>query len=111
MCFGNFLESGYFDRKGSFFTFFRALFDKFHHFGVGDFGFGIYAHNVVISKCVSGIFEKVDILAEKGLFRLFWDIFWTSFVILLLGTYNSEYMLTIWKFKNVFLEFLKKSRF
>ena len=67
MCFGNFLESGYFDRKGSFLLFFRALLDKFHHFGVGDFGFGIYAHNVAISKCVSGIFEKVDILAEKGL--------------------------------------------
>ena len=42
---------------------------------------------VTILKCVLGIFEKVYILAEKGLFRHFW----TSFVILPLGTSNWEY--------------------
>ena len=50
---------------------------------------------------------------KKGPKRVFLDIFFfifqTSFVILLLETYKSEYMLTIWKFKNVFMEFLINS--
>ena len=52
----------------------------------------------------------MDIFTEKGLFY-FLGHFWTSFTILLLGTCNPEYMLTMWQFKNVLLEFLKKSIF
>ena len=36
----------------------------------------------------------------RALFRLFLGHFWTIFVILVLGTSNSEYMLKMWKLKN-----------
>ena len=56
-------------------------------------------------------FWKSLYFRRKGSFSTFLGHFWTGFAILLLGTSNSEYMLTMWQFKNVFLEYLKKSIF
>ena len=60
---------------------------------------------------IFALWKKWVFWSKRVFLDFFGGHFWTSFVILVLGTSNSEYMLKMWKLKNVFLEFLKKSVF
>ena len=72
----------------------------------------LYIRNLVTWNQYFWIFEKVHISAEKGLFRFFFgtlyeQVSWFN----CRGPLVVEYILRVWKYKNVFWEFWKKSIF
>ena len=68
----------------------------------------IHIHNMIYKIYFRGFFWKANMLTKnQGLGHYFR----TPMVVLTLGSSNLEYILTVWKYKNVFWEFAKKSIF